>query len=114
MKETFGQYIRLLRNSKDFTLTQLGAKLGIDSGALSKIETGKKIFDDKLLKKLAEIFNLDINTVRNEYYSEVIAKILVEKECSDEIVVMATNKARYLRNKNIVQSTLNFLNDSSF
>ena len=108
MKETFGQYIRNLRNSKIYTLTQLAAKLGIDSGALSKIETGKKVFDDRLILKLAEIFDLNENDVRDEYYSEIIAKILLEKKCSDAVIDMATNKANYRRSKNIIQSNLNF------
>ncbi len=37
MRETFGEYIRRLRTEKGLTLTQLGAFIGIDSGALSKI-----------------------------------------------------------------------------
>mgnify|MGYP000152039407 FL=1 len=45
MEANFGEYIRKLRTENGLTLTQLGAKLGIDSGALSKIETGKKEFD---------------------------------------------------------------------
>ncbi len=40
--ESFGQYIRRLRTEKGFTLTELGAKLKIDSAGLSKIETGNK------------------------------------------------------------------------
>ena len=46
MEANFGEYIRTLRTQSGLTLTQLGAKLGIDSGALSKIETGKKEFDE--------------------------------------------------------------------
>ena len=30
MKETFGQYIKRLRNEKGLTLTQLAAKLNLD------------------------------------------------------------------------------------
>ena len=60
MEANFGEYIRKLRTENGLTLTQLGAKLGIDSGALSKIETGKKEFDEKYLSNLANTFNLDI------------------------------------------------------
>ena len=41
MKTTFGEYIRLLRNENELTLTQLAAKLNLDSANLSKIENGK-------------------------------------------------------------------------
>jgi len=108
MKETFGQYIRNLRNSKNYTLTQLAAQIGIDSGALSKIETGKKIFDEKLIPRLAEIFDLEEKNVKNEFYSEAIAKILLEKKCSDEVLELAIDKANYRRSKSVKQSNLNF------
>ena len=40
MKQSFGEYIRKLRTEMGFTLTQLGAKLDLDSANLSKIENG--------------------------------------------------------------------------
>jgi len=46
MKETFGEYIRKLRTENELTLTQLAAKLDLDSANLSKIENGKREFDD--------------------------------------------------------------------
>jgi transcriptional regulator with XRE-family HTH domain len=108
MKETFGEFIRKLRNNRGFTLTQLAATLGIDSSALSKIETGKKVFDENLLRKLSEIFDLDENKIRDEYYSETIARILFDKHCSDEVLSMAASKALLLRNRNIKQANINF------
>ena len=43
MKQYFGEYIRNLRTEKGFTLTQLGAKLDLDSANLSKIENGSPL-----------------------------------------------------------------------
>ena len=60
MKTTFGEYIRLLRTENELTLTQLAAKLNLDSANLSKIENGKRDFDEKRLPKLAKIFKLNI------------------------------------------------------
>ena len=62
MEANFGEYIRKLRTENGLTLTQLGAKLGIDSGALSKIETGKKEFDEKCLDNLAKA-SLTLSTI---------------------------------------------------
>jgi len=108
MKETFGGYIRSLRNTKGYTLTQLGAMLGLDSGALSKIETDKKVLDEDKLPKLCEIFKLDINQVEDEYYSEMIADVLFKKRCSDNVLILASNKVKYKRSKGVMQSNLNF------
>ena len=53
MKETFGEYIKRLRTENELTLTQLAAKLDLDSANLSKIENSKREFDEKRLEKLS-------------------------------------------------------------
>jgi transcriptional regulator with XRE-family HTH domain len=60
MKETFGEYIKRLRTENELTLTQLAAKLDLDSANLSKIENNKREFDEKRLELLANVFNLDL------------------------------------------------------
>jgi transcriptional regulator with XRE-family HTH domain len=47
MKESFGSFIKKLRIENNLILTQLAAKLDLDSANFSKIETGKRGFDDK-------------------------------------------------------------------
>jgi transcriptional regulator with XRE-family HTH domain len=108
MTETFGHYIRNLRKTKGYTLTHLGAMLGVDSGALSKIETGKKMLDEHRLPQLCEVFGLDKKDVQDEYYSEMIAKLLYEKQCSDNVLTLAEVKVKYIKSKNTKQSNLNF------
>ena len=48
MKTTFGEYLRKLRTDNRMALTQLVAKLDLDSANVSKIENGKR--DIKQLK----------------------------------------------------------------
>lgn len=107
MKETFGEYVRKLRTEKELTLTQLAAQLGIDSANLSKIETGKREFDERKLTKLSKIFKLDINSVKEEFYSEKIARKIYETNCSENTLVLAEQKVKYLKQKNLKQSALN-------
>jgi transcriptional regulator with XRE-family HTH domain len=66
MNTTFGEYIRLLRNHNELTLPQLAAKQDLDSANLSKIENGKRDFNEKRLPKLAKIFKLNLTELRNE------------------------------------------------
>lgn len=106
MEANFGEYIRTLRTQSGLTLTQLGAKLGIDSGALSKIETGKKEFDEACLSKLAETFNLDLETLKSELISEKIAYTLYQNKCNDNVLSLAEEKVKYIRQKNTIQSTI--------
>jgi transcriptional regulator with XRE-family HTH domain len=100
MKTTFGEYIRLLRNNNEFTLTQLAAKLNLDSANLSKIENGKRDFDEKRLPKLAEIFKLNLTELRNEYVSDQIGKHIYETNCTKQLLQVAEEKAEYRRTLN--------------
>lgn len=108
MKTTIGEYIKTLRTQKGLTLTQLGAQLGIDSGALSKIENGKKKLDEKSLPKLAKAFKLDLNQLKDEYFSEVIAYGIYENKCSENVLTLAEEKVKYIKSKNTKQGNLGF------
>lgn len=106
MKQTFGEYIRQLRTENDFTLTQLGAKLNIDSANLSKIENGKRDFDEKKLTLLSSVFNIDIEQLKTEFFSEVFAKKIYQSECSTDVLMVAEEKVKYYRENNVKQGKL--------
>lgn len=108
MKETIGEYIHRLRVSQGFTLTQLGALLGVDSGALSKIENGKKGLDKKSLPALAEIFELDYEDLKREFFSELIARDILSNSCDETVLRLAADKVKYLRSKNVAQTQIEF------
>ena len=89
MRETFGEYIKRLRTENGFTLTQLAAKLDLDSANLSKIENNKREFDERRLTLLSKVFDLDIAKLRTEFFSDFIAKKLYENNCDEETLVLA-------------------------
>ncbi len=108
MKETFAEYIKRLRVENGLTLTQLAAYLGLDSGALSKIENGKKKLDDKTLPKIASKFHLDLKILKNEFISEQIANRIYESNCSNDVLQLAEEKVKYIKQKNTKQTNFNF------
>lgn len=101
MKETFGEYIKRLRTENELTLTQLAAKLDLDSANLSKIENNKREFDEKRLELLANVFNLDLAQLRIEFFSDIIAKKIYENNCDSETLILAEQKVEYLKSKNL-------------
>lgn len=101
MKETFGEYIKQLRIEHNLTLTQLAAKLELDSANLSKIENNKREFDEKRLVLLADIFDLDISILRTEFFSDVIAKKLYDNNCDNDTLILAEQKVEYLKSKKL-------------
>jgi len=108
MKETFGEYIHRLRTEKSLTLTKLAAALDIDQSTLSKIENKKRSIPEEILPKLANIFSLDIKILEREYFSEKIAEIIYPQENTQELLKLAEEKVKYLRNKNQQQGIINF------
>lgn len=99
MKETFGEYIKRLRTENGFTLTQLAAKLDLDSANLSKIENNKREFDERRLTLLSDVFDLDLSKLRTEFFSDIIAKKIYENNCDEETLVLAEEKVAYLKSK---------------
>ena len=101
MKETFGEYIKRLRTENELTLTQLAAKLDLDSANLSKIENNKREFDEKRLELLANVFNLNLAKLRTEFFSDIIAKKIYDNNCDSETLILAEQKVEYLKSKNL-------------
>jgi len=106
MEKNFGEYIKQLRTERGFTLTKLGAKLDLDSANLSKIENGKREFDEKRLALLASVFGLDIDNLKTEFYSEIFAKKIYQTNCSTDVLNVAEEKVKYYREKNVKQGKL--------
>lgn len=106
MNKSIGEYIHNLRKERGFTLTQLGALLSIDSGALSKIENGKKNIDPKCLSKIAEVFSLNLDELKDEFLSEKFAYEIISNARDENVLKLAEEKIKYLRSKNSKQSEL--------
>ncbi len=108
MRATFGEYIKKLRTDNGLTLTQLAFQLNLDSANLSKIENGKREFDEKRLEKLAKVFNLNFEKLKTEYFADQFAKKMYQYNCSFETLTVAEEKVNYLKNINIKQGKLKF------
>ena len=77
---TFGNRILELRKQHSLSQTQLAEKLGVTNKAISKWETGKAKPTTNTLRKLASLFQIDINDLlklRDEVNSMEITKIVI-------------------------------------
>lgn len=106
--ESFGSYIKKLRIDKGLTLTQLAARFNMDSANLSKVENGKRAFDEKKLTLLADVFSLNNDEVVIAYYSDKIAREIYTKDCFADILESARHKIRLLRQENLKQDEIKF------
>ncbi len=108
MRQAFGEYIKEMRTNKGWTLTQLAAQLDLDSANLSKIENNKRAFHEKRLEKLATAFNLELDTLRDELFSEQFAQKIYSNSCSVKALELAEEKVKYYKQSNVKPGSLKF------
>lgn len=59
MAKAQGHYIKEWRKHRDMTQLQLAERIGIDKGYVSKIENGKRRYDQPFLEAAAEVLRCE-------------------------------------------------------
>ncbi|SDH84382.1 helix-turn-helix domain-containing protein [Myroides phaeus] len=99
----FGYYIKIEREKREWTQTEFGAKIGINTSAISRIENGNQYFSKSKLKKLADLFQTDIQTVTDLFFADKFARESFKYKCSDTVFKVAEETAIYIKNGNSIQ-----------
>ncbi len=71
---SFGHFIKTEREKREWTQTEFGAKIGINSSAISRIENGTQKFSKSKLKSLSKLFNLDMQNVTDLFFADKFAR----------------------------------------
>ena len=82
LKKTFGKRIKELRNKKKMTQFELAESVQIDEKHLSHIETGRSFPKANLIEKIAEVLDVDLNSLFDfpvEKSREEILNIIIQK-----------------------------------
>ena len=108
---SFGHFIKTEREKRDWTQTEFGAKIGINSSAISRIENGTQKFSKSKLKSLSNLFSLDLQNVTDLFFADKFAREAFKYKCSESVFTVAEDTANYLRNTNTKQAKLNFENE---
>ena len=103
---SFGQFIKTEREKREWTQTEFGAKIGINTSAISRIENGSQKFSKSKLKKLAELFQTDNQKVTDLFFADKFAREAFKYKCSDAIFMVADDTANYINNTNVKQGEL--------
>lgn len=64
-----GEKIRILRNESKLTQKTLGKKLGVSEGFINELETGRRVANEAIIKKISKIFGKDLDDI-NMYVEE--------------------------------------------
>lgn len=104
---TFGDFIKQEREKKGWTQTDLGAKVGINSSAISRIENNSKQLSPAKLSTLSKLFGISIKKLKEIYYGDKFAKEAYKNDCPESAFIVAEATVKYLKNKNAKQGKLN-------
>jgi transcriptional regulator with XRE-family HTH domain len=110
-RTSFGNFIKTEREKREWTQTEFGAKIGINSSAISRIENGTKRFSVSKLGLLSEIFEIDLQQVNDLFFADKFAREAYQYKCSNNVFAVAEGAANYLRSVNVRQGKLNFDNE---
>ena len=105
---TFGNFIKTEREKKNWSQTEFGAKIKINTPAVSRIENDRKNFPVLKLELLAQLFELDYNKVKDLYFADKFAKEAYKYKCTSNIFQIAESQQQYLRAINSKQGKLKF------
>ena len=106
--ESFGDYIRRLRAEKGLNQTELAAKVGLDSGGLSKIENGKKGLKEDKLVLFAKALGVPLEDLKKQFFSEKFAEDCYKYKCPETVFQLAEEKAKYYKATKVKQGNLKF------
>ncbi|HOM90133.1 MAG TPA: helix-turn-helix transcriptional regulator [Bacteroidia bacterium] len=99
MKKT-GEIIREKREKKRLLLRHVSAQLDIDTAILSKIERGERKATREQITKLAEILELDKESLLIQYLSEKILYEIQDEDLAMEALKVAEKTIKYRVTKN--------------
>lgn len=80
---SFGERLRLLRKEKGVTQKNLGKVMGITDQAISHYEKGKRFPDTKMIRKLADYFNVSTDYLLGNSYEKITVEGLKEELAAD-------------------------------
>lgn len=106
--KSFGEIIRIQRETKCLPLRKVAAALDIDSSLLSKIERGERCANKVLVISAADFFGLEADELLTQFYSDQVAESIYNENFSEEILKIAEQKVKYLKNKYSIQTNLEF------
>jgi len=98
--KTTGEIIREKREKKGLLLRQVSAQLDIDTAILSKIERGERKATREQITKLADILELDKESLLIQYLSEKILYEIQDEDLGIQALKVAEKTIKYGVTKN--------------
>jgi len=79
-KQSFGEYLRKLREDQNLPIRKVASKLDIDPSTLGKIERGERSANKEMIPILADLFAIEEKTLGLILFSDKVAYQIIEEE----------------------------------
>jgi transcriptional regulator with XRE-family HTH domain len=99
-KETFGKYIRRLREERNLPLRKVAAQLDVDTSTLSKVERGERPMLIDYLKPLSQILKIDYKELQVRFLADSINANYGKLEYLEDGLDEAINQLKKRSNAN--------------
>jgi transcriptional regulator with XRE-family HTH domain len=101
-KQTFGETVKILRESNNLTLREVSNNLDIDTSMLGKIEKNNRRPSLQLIEKFATYFNVNIKDLKIAFLSDSLVYQVKDEELASEVLKLAERKVKYLKKKSLL------------
>jgi len=95
--DSFGDLIRIARESKGLFLRQVAASVEIDQAIISKFERGERKPNKEQVEKFADFYEIDKRQLVTSWLSDKIAYSILDEENAEEALKVAEEKIKYLK-----------------
>jgi transcriptional regulator with XRE-family HTH domain len=96
---SFGEHLRLLRDTQNLSLREVSHHTGIDTSLLGKIERDKRQPTNDQIKHLADFFNIDERLLKRQNLSDQLAYQIIEANADIDVLRVAEQKIEYLKKR---------------
>lgn len=105
---SFGKFIKITREKKGWSQTELGALIKTNTPLVSRIENDKKLLAFNKVELLADAFDMDYQEVKDLYFADKTAKDAYKYKCSNSVFTVAEKQFEYIKSINSIQGKLKF------
>jgi len=103
---SFGKFIKTEREKREWTQTEFGTKIGINTSAISRIENGSQKFSRSKLKELSSLFGMELQQITDLFFADKFAREAFKYKCSESVFAVAEDTVNYYRNTKVKQGKL--------
>jgi hypothetical protein len=115
--QTFGEYIKLLRNKQHYSLSYLGEQIDYSPSFLQKIENNQQQAPERIIEPLARVLGADSHEFMVKYLSEKIYYGIKDSAYAREAIAVAAQRLekegkgtqRELDKERIIQTIQSYL-----